>query len=459
MLTVKMENELTNARYSMVAMILHWILAFALAFQIGLGWGMDALSIANGLFDVTQLHKSVGITILLLSIARLTWRFLKPPPLPSNSDDIWAQLLSKITHSALYIFMIGAPLSGWLMVSTSNLGIDTYLFTTLYWPHIPGLDLLSVEIRSALNSASKLAHEALAWIGIALFFLHIMGALRHQYFRGEPLLSRMLALPRMEEKRAGSAMIVAIAFILFAMFIWARTWGVTDRIENNVSPIIADNEQRSIAPTALDKLPIDEKIKASEAETTAQEEEDKRAKAKADSSDQAPAIKKAEAADSIPKKWKIIGPKKLSFSVQWNDAVVTGNFSRWSADIYFASNALEQSKITVDVDIASVSTSDSTANGAIMGADFFDSDSFPMARFTSQDIKSLGQNRYQMTGMLRMKNISLPSTIIFTLNEKGRKALAKGSASIDRIKYKLGETGYDEIARNVMLSFEFEAEH
>ena len=66
-------------RYSNVAIVLHWVIAAGIVFQILLAWRMDDLKTPLG-FALIQLHKSVGITILLLSLVRLGWRLANPPP-------------------------------------------------------------------------------------------------------------------------------------------------------------------------------------------------------------------------------------------------------------------------------------------------------------------------------------------------------------------------------------------
>jgi cytochrome b561 len=55
--------------YGKTAIVLHWAIAWAIVLQIVLAGRMDGLT--PEAFAVTQLHKSVGITILALSLVRL----------------------------------------------------------------------------------------------------------------------------------------------------------------------------------------------------------------------------------------------------------------------------------------------------------------------------------------------------------------------------------------------------
>lgn len=67
-------------RYSRLAIFLHWAIAALLAFQIAVGWALEDLG-ARG-FALFQWHKSIGISILLLTFARIAIRYWKPRPAP-----------------------------------------------------------------------------------------------------------------------------------------------------------------------------------------------------------------------------------------------------------------------------------------------------------------------------------------------------------------------------------------
>ncbi len=74
-------------RYNAAAMGLHWLIAVLILSNIDLAWWFEAL---HGLAKIppTQIHKSIGITVLVLSVARLVWRFInRPPPLPASMPN------------------------------------------------------------------------------------------------------------------------------------------------------------------------------------------------------------------------------------------------------------------------------------------------------------------------------------------------------------------------------------
>ncbi|HEX7874034.1 MAG TPA: cytochrome b [Sphingobium sp.] len=180
-----------RSRYSTVAIVLHWTIALLIIANLAIGWRMGFL---KGLaqFEIFQLHKSVGITVLLLSILRLGWRLThSPPPLPTGMAA-WERLAAQVTHWAFYALMIALPLTGWIMVSVSPYNIPTLLWKTVPWPHIGFLHDLSVAQKTAVDGAGGTAHMVMAFGCAALIALHVAAALKHQFLSRDDLLSRMI---------------------------------------------------------------------------------------------------------------------------------------------------------------------------------------------------------------------------------------------------------------------------
>jgi len=119
-------------RYSKGAIALHWLIALALAGEIALGFAMP--KDASG-FAEYQLHKSIGITILLLSLVRLGWRFTHVQPVPLEGGV--TGFLAKAVHVGFYAFMIAMPLTGWALVSSDPIDVPTVLFGVVPLPHLP----------------------------------------------------------------------------------------------------------------------------------------------------------------------------------------------------------------------------------------------------------------------------------------------------------------------------------
>lgn len=180
----------TARRYGLVAMALHWLIAAAILAMAGLGLVMVELDPGAAKFRLYQLHKSVGITILALSLLRLAWRLANPVPPPPPGLRPWEKRLARVTHVGLYVLMVGLPVSGWMMVSASVWGIPTVLYGVVPLPHLPVLATLTDK--APVEAALKTVHAVLALSMAALFAMHVAGALKHHLILKDDTLRRML---------------------------------------------------------------------------------------------------------------------------------------------------------------------------------------------------------------------------------------------------------------------------
>lgn len=189
----------TVSSYSRTAIVLHWLIALLLIGNFAGGLLMEDLfnspdpaSRQLG-FTIAQLHKSIGLTILMLSLLRLGVRLVAgAPPLPDHMTAL-ERFLAKLTHWGFYAVMILVPLSGWVMVSASPLGFPTVWFGLFEWPHLP------IGTSKQVSGAASEAHEVMAFLGAGLFVLHVAGALKHHFFDRDDVLARML--PHLRGKR------------------------------------------------------------------------------------------------------------------------------------------------------------------------------------------------------------------------------------------------------------------
>jgi cytochrome b561 len=174
-------------RYHGVAIALHWLMALALVGLFGAGLWMTDLPLGTLKFEIYQLHKSLGITVLLLALVRLGWRFTHPVPAAPPAMTRWEQAAARASHVAFYALMIGIPLAGWAMVSVSVWNVPTVLYGLIPWPHLPlgGPD-------KVLEGNFKLVHEWLAIGLMTLLVLHVGAALRHHFALKDDVLARMV---------------------------------------------------------------------------------------------------------------------------------------------------------------------------------------------------------------------------------------------------------------------------
>jgi len=178
-----------HPRYDPVAVGLHWTIALLIIGMIPLGFFMKDLPISVR-FDAYAVHKSIGLTVLALSVFRLVWRFLNPPPALPDGMPFFERFAAKATHWLFYALIIAMPLTGWLMVSAS-LKYPTVFFWMGEVPFIPMPE--GIDNKATAHQFNEV-HYYLACGAIALITLHIGAALKHHFINRDTVLTRMLPL-------------------------------------------------------------------------------------------------------------------------------------------------------------------------------------------------------------------------------------------------------------------------
>lgn len=188
-MTTATASHPAGGRYSTVAMLLHWIIAAAIIAQIGLGWWMGELGRTPLHRTVEEIHISLGLTVLLLTVARLGWRLTHRPPPVSDTFPKLDHRAAQLVHVLFYVLMFALPLSGWMMES---FGTRPVPFWGLAWPHFPGMPAMvqGMNPRDLKETIEGIHGSPMVWSMIALIVLHVAGAVKHQ-FDGHPILWRM----------------------------------------------------------------------------------------------------------------------------------------------------------------------------------------------------------------------------------------------------------------------------
>ena len=391
--------------YAVVAILLHWLIAALIVLQIVLAGRMEG-PLTPESFAVTQLHKSVGISILLLSLARLGWRLLNPPPPMPASLAPWERRLAKLTHAGFYGVMLAMPLTGWIMVSTSRLAIPTLLFWTVPWPDLPGLGGLAPDLKHLWNEAGKLGHGAIIKLAYGLIALHVAGALKHQLFdRQEPVLARMA--PGAQAGRWWEPRLFVIAIGLVAIVAFGK--------------LVQPPHPRSAPPPAL--TPAPEPIPPEPAPSTSQV---------------APTAAKATP-DAEPVAWRLSPGSTLGFTTAWSGEAIEGRFERWTAAILFSPEALDRSSVKVSIDLATARTGDAQRDASITSPDWFDVATHPTATFTARRFSKSGEGRFIAHGRLSLRGVTRPLDLPFRLKIDGDRAEVSGVTSLDRTVFGVGQ--------------------
>lgn len=387
-----------SSRYTAVAIALHWAIAIAILFMIWLGWNMHENEARY------QLHKSIGIVILLLSVSRLIWRWLNPPPpLP---DDLPAheRLASHAVHIGFYVVMIGLPLTGWLFVSTAYaFDVPTVLFGVISWPDIPGLGFLSNE---AGHSAIGSLHGLLAWGTLLLLGLHIAGAVKHELSADEGVLKRMAPglFGKTEAPSAPPTGFVAAFGAAFALFVVVAA-----------APLLSSNgsSAQAIAPVS-------------------NEDSD----------------------------WVInYDASSIAFSGMHDGNPYSGDFANWSANIVFEPDQLDRARADISVQTGSASANKKLYTDSLEADEWLASSAFPTATVVVSDFEAT-EAGYTATAALTLKGITVETDLDFTLDITGDEAVMEGVALFERTPLDLGQAsdpGADWVDEVVTVNVSVEA--
>lgn len=371
-----------SSRYTAVAIALHWAMAALLLFMIWLGWNMEDNEARY------QLHKSIGITILFLALARLAWRFANPPPaLPGGMPKL-EKTASHAVHVAFYVLMIGIPLGGWLLVSVSPFQVATVLYGVVSWPHLPFTEAL---ISEDLYEFVEFFHSKGAWVIIALLALHVAGAVKHEFGAEDGVLKKMM--PGLFGK--SSPPTLPARGFLFAF--------------GGSLALFA-----AIAMLAL--------LGAGPA-----------------SSGPPPEAGSGAATAAAQANWTVdYDSSEIAFAGLHEGKEFEGVFETWAADVAFFPEALNTSSVRVTVDTRTARTGKKLYDDSLKGREWFNAATFPEAVVELTGFKQAAGG-YQATATLILKGKPVSAPLLFTLDMDGDDARLEGSATFSRKALDLGQ--------------------
>ncbi len=177
------------SRYDAVAMTLHWLIAAAVIANLILILSADEQPGPDRM-AVLWWHKSIGLSVLVLSVGRLVWRWLHPVPPPPPGTPKLQRIAGTALHHLFYLLIIVIPLAGWMMMSASGRPIS--FFGLFDWPGFPGLGGMTRETGHAYHEAFESVHVVLGWSLVGLIPLHIAAGLYHHLLLKDNVLLRML---------------------------------------------------------------------------------------------------------------------------------------------------------------------------------------------------------------------------------------------------------------------------
>ena len=183
-------SSTADSRYTAAAVTLHWAIALFILFNLITGSFMEGLR-QPAKHVVVSLHNSSGLTILLLSLARIAVRLTHSPPALDETMSPLESRAAKAVHALLYVLMIAMPMAGWAITSSSTRKTVSELYLLTPLPKIGFLVGLPNPQKDALHDQFVLAHQTGAWILLVLLLAHVGGALKHQFLDRRPQLARM----------------------------------------------------------------------------------------------------------------------------------------------------------------------------------------------------------------------------------------------------------------------------
>ena len=139
-----------------------------------------------------------------------------------------------------------------------------------------------------------------------------------------------------------------------------------------------------------------------------------------------------------PNRWTIdYAASRIAFTAEQAEAPFDGGFKTFEADVRFDPAQLAGSSADVQIDTASVATSDKERDGILRGTGWFESDQFPRAHFTAKQFAKVNDG-YEARGELTIRSVTLPVIFRFTLKDEGARLELHGQADLDRLAFQLG---------------------
>lgn len=173
----------TDLSWGMPAKLLHWAVAALVLVQIALGWTAVSWRLSPTKLDLFVFHKSIGMLILVLMLARVAWRAVNTAPsLPADMRAL-ERRAAHASHLLLYLMLLLMPVTGWIVTSAADIPFRIFWLIPLPAIVAPDKEMADAAVRVHL----------LLFVALSLLLtLHIGAALRHHFVKHDDVLARML---------------------------------------------------------------------------------------------------------------------------------------------------------------------------------------------------------------------------------------------------------------------------
>lgn len=173
-----------NSRYSATVRWAHWLTVLAVAAAYLLVELGDDDEHGGTAGSAMQGHYLAGLVVLGLLLVRVIGMAIGPRPPIVPAPGHLSVLVARVTHLALYLFLLAQPILGILSVNYAGETV------TLPWSGtaLPAL----VHADPGAREFVEELHESLGEIFYWVIGLHVVAALWHHFVKGDNTLRRML---------------------------------------------------------------------------------------------------------------------------------------------------------------------------------------------------------------------------------------------------------------------------
>lgn len=394
----------TTTHYGTVAKALHWLTVLLIFTVIPLGviaHGMpyETSEELAGKAWLFSLHKTVGVTIFFVALARILWALAHPHPVPLHPERRAETFAAAMVHWVLYGSLVLVPLTGWIHHAA------TEGFAPILWPYgqILGQNLPMVPENARLAHVFASLHMIFERVMVIAILLHVAGAVKHVLIDKDGTLARMWFGRQPEvtarDHRNGALPLIAALVVWGAGLGVGATLGLFERSEAAAVPQLA----------------------------------------------------------AVSSDW-VVEEGSLGITVRQLGSEVSGQFADWTAVISFDEAAdAEAVHGQVEVVIAVGSLTLGTVTSNALEVEFLDSGTHPMARFHGPILAD--GDGFVVDGVLDLRGVEVPLRLPFVLTLDGDVAQAAGAAQVDRQDFGIGPSYPDEstVGFGVEIGFDLTA--
>lgn len=174
----------STGHYGLISVSLHWVVALVVIGLFVLGYWMVDLTYYSSWYRTAPFwHKSIGVLLAVVMIARVLWRMFALQPAAVSSHTSWEKAASKAAHFLLYAGIFAIIVTGYLISTADGRSISVF-----DWFEVPSAGQLFAR---QADIAGDL-HRYLAYAVIGIAVLHAVAALKHHFIDKDATLKRML---------------------------------------------------------------------------------------------------------------------------------------------------------------------------------------------------------------------------------------------------------------------------